>query len=127
MDNMLNFTTSTHVDRLMPKKFAWAGKNAACVEAAAPTTKTLRPVVEDSVDWGTTKNVYIEDNNLKVLKLLQHSYMGKVKMIYMADKSPLLVLFRDACFRKTFRKSTSTSSSSKPWIGPMMMHSKISE
>lgn len=63
-------------------QFTWVGKNAARAEAAAPTTKTLRPVVEDSVDWDTTKNVYIEGDNLEVLKLLQRSYMGKVKMIY---------------------------------------------
>ena len=63
-------------------QFTWVGKNAARAEAAAPTTKTLRPVVEDSVDWDTTKNIYIEGDNLEVLKLLQRSYMGKVKMIY---------------------------------------------
>lgn len=63
-------------------QFTWVGKNAARAEAAAPTSKTLRPVVEDSVDWDTTKNVYIEGDNLEVLKLLQRSYMGKVKMIY---------------------------------------------
>lgn len=63
-------------------QFTWVGKNAARAEAAAPTSKTLRPVVEDSVDWDTTKNIYIEGDNLEVLKLLQRSYMGKVKMIY---------------------------------------------
>lgn len=51
-------------------------------EAAKPTDKTLRPVSEDSVDWDNTKNIYIEGDNLEVLKLLQRSYMGKVKMIY---------------------------------------------
>ena len=51
-------------------------------EVARPTTKTLRPVVEDSVDWDNTQNLYIEGDNLEVLKLLQKSYMGKVKMIY---------------------------------------------
>ena len=58
------------------------GKNAARAEAAKPTDKTLRPVVENSVDWDNTKNIYIEGDNLEVLKLLQRSYMGKVKMIY---------------------------------------------
>ena len=57
------------------------GKNAARAEAAKPTDKTLRPVVEDSVDWDNTKNIYIEGDNLEVLKLLQRSYVGKVKMI----------------------------------------------
>lgn len=63
-------------------QFTWIGKNAARAEAAKPTDKTLRPVVEDSVDWDNTKNIYIEGDNLEVLKLLQRSYMGKVKMIY---------------------------------------------
>lgn len=63
-------------------QFTWVGKNAARAEAAKPTDKTLRPVVEDSMDWDNTKNIYIEGDNLEVLKLLQRSYMGKVKMIY---------------------------------------------
>lgn len=63
-------------------RFTWVGKNAAKAEAARPTDKTLRPVVEDSVDWNNTKNIYIEGDNLEVLKLLQRSYLGKVKMIY---------------------------------------------
>lgn len=63
-------------------QFTWVGKNAARAEAAKPTDKTLRPVVENSVDWDNTKNIYIEGDNLEVLKLLQRSYMGKVKMIY---------------------------------------------
>lgn len=63
-------------------RFTWVGKNAAKAEAARPTDKTLRPVKEDSVDWDTTKNLYIEGDNLEVLKLLQRSYLGKVKMIY---------------------------------------------
>ena len=63
-------------------EFRWVGKDEAKAEAARPTDKTLRPVVEDSVDWDNTKNLYIEGDNLEVLKLLQRSYMGKVKMIY---------------------------------------------
>lgn len=63
-------------------QFTWPGKQEARREAARPTTKTLRPVVEDSVDWDYTQNLYIEGDNLEVLKLLQKSYMGKVKMIY---------------------------------------------
>lgn len=63
-------------------QFTWPGKQDARREAARPTTKTLRPVVEDSVDWDNTQNLYIEGDNLEVLKLLQKSYMGKVKMIY---------------------------------------------
>ena len=63
-------------------QFTWPGKQAARLEAAAETTETLRPVPEDSVDWNTTENLYIEGDNLRVLKLLQRGYMGKVKMIY---------------------------------------------
>lgn len=63
-------------------QFTWPGKQEARREAARPTTKTLRPVVEDSLDWDNTQNLYIEGDNLEVLKLLQKSYMGKVKMIY---------------------------------------------
>ena len=62
--------------------FTWVGKRAALHEAASPINKTLRPCPEESVDWGTTQNLYIEGDNLEVLKLLQNSYMGKVKMIY---------------------------------------------
>ena len=62
--------------------FTWVGKRAAMKEAAAPITKTLRPCPEESVNWDTTQNLYIEGDNLEVLKLLQNSYMGKVKMIY---------------------------------------------
>ncbi|WP_233884181.1 site-specific DNA-methyltransferase [Tenacibaculum piscium] len=63
-------------------RFTWAGKAQARREAHKPSTGTLRPVKEDSVDWNTTENVYIEGDNLEVLKLLQKSYAGKVKMIY---------------------------------------------
>lgn len=63
-------------------EFTWVGKKAAIAEAARPTTKTLRPVVEDSRDWDTTENLYIEGDNLEVLKILQESYLGKVKVIY---------------------------------------------
>ena len=62
--------------------FTWVGKRAAMREAAAPIRKTLRPCPNESVDWETTQNLYIEGDNLEVLKLLQNSYMGKVKMIY---------------------------------------------
>ncbi len=58
------------------------GKREAIVTANLPTTKTLRPVREDSVDFDNTENIYIEGDNLEVLKLLQESYLGKIKMIY---------------------------------------------
>ncbi len=63
-------------------EFNWVGKQEARREVARPIKKTLRPVPEDSVDWDNTENLYIEGDNLEVLKLLQKSYLGKVKMIY---------------------------------------------
>jgi adenine-specific DNA-methyltransferase len=63
-------------------EFTWVGKKAAIVEANKPIRKTLRPCPEESVNWDSTENLYIEGDNLEVLKLLQESYLGKVKMIY---------------------------------------------
>jgi len=60
----------------------WPGKRAAALAANAPIAKTLRPVREESVDFDTTKNLFIEGDNLEALKLLQESYLGKVKVIY---------------------------------------------
>lgn len=87
--HVVNFTTLRQLlgddaveDAEEMYQFTWPGKQDARREAARPTTKTLRPVVEDSVDWDHTQNLYIEGDNLEVLKLLQKSYMGKIKMIY---------------------------------------------
>ncbi len=63
-------------------EFTWVGKKASIVEANKPILKTLRPCPEESKNWDTTENLYIEGDNLEVLKLLQESYLGKVKMIY---------------------------------------------
>ena len=63
-------------------EFTWVGKKASIVEANRPIRKTLRPCPAESKDWDTTENLYIEGDNLEVLKLLQESYLGKVKMIY---------------------------------------------
>jgi len=63
-------------------EFTWVGKRAAIAEAGRPVRKTLRPCVEESKNWDTTENLYIEGDNLDVLKLLQESYLGKVKMIF---------------------------------------------
>lgn len=62
--------------------FTWVGKREAMIEANRPIRKTLRPDRESSVNWDTTENIYIEGDNLDALKLLQESYMGKIKMIY---------------------------------------------
>lgn len=63
-------------------EFTWVGKKSAILEANKPIRKTLRPLPDESVDWDKTENLYIEGDNLEVLKLLQESYLGKVKMIY---------------------------------------------
>ncbi|PZO31432.1 MAG: site-specific DNA-methyltransferase [Flavobacteriaceae bacterium] len=63
-------------------RFTWAGKAQARREAHKPSTGTLRPAKEESLDWDSTQNLYIEGDNLEVLKLLQKSYAGKIKMIY---------------------------------------------
>ena len=63
-------------------EFTWVGKKASIVEANKPIRKTLRSCKEESVDWDTTENMYIEGDNLEVLKLLQESYLGKVKLVY---------------------------------------------
>lgn len=60
----------------------WPGKRAALLAANAPIAKTLRPVRDQSVDFDTTKNLFIEGDNLEALKLLQEAYLGEVKMIY---------------------------------------------
>ncbi len=63
-------------------EFTWVGKKASIIEANKPIRKTLRPCKDESINWDKTENLYIEGDNLEVLKLLQESYLGKVKMIY---------------------------------------------
>lgn len=64
-------------------QFTWPGKAKAKLEARIPTTKTMRPCQEKSVDWDTTKNIYIEGDNLKALKIMREAYAGKIDTIYM--------------------------------------------
>lgn len=63
-------------------QFTWPDKRQAILTANAPINKTLRPCREESVDFDNTENLYIEGDNLEVLKLLQETYLGKIKMIY---------------------------------------------
>ncbi len=63
-------------------EFTWIGKKSAIVKANNPIRKTLRPCIDESKDWDDTENLYIEGDNLEVLKLLQESYLGTIKMIY---------------------------------------------
>lgn len=85
-------------------EFTWVGKKAAIVEANKPVRKTLRPCKEESVNWDTTENLYIEGDNLEVLKLLQESYLGKVKMIYI---DPPYNTGNDFIYRDDFARSSS--------------------
>ena len=83
-------------------EFTWVGKNAAIVEANKPIRKTLRPCKEESVNWDTTENLYIEGDNLEVLKLLQESYLGAIKMIYI---DPPYNTGNDFIYRDDFKQS----------------------
>lgn len=83
-------------------EFTWPGKNEAIFEAAKATTKTLRPYPEESKDWDTTQNLYIEGDNLEALKILQEAYLGKVKMIYI---DPPYNTGKDFVYRDNFHKS----------------------
>ena len=82
-------------------RLEWPGKREAIVTANLPTTKTLRPVREDSVDFDNTENLYIEGDNLEVLKLLQESYLGKIKMIYI---DPPYNTGKDFVYKDNFTK-----------------------
>ena len=83
-------------------EFTWVGKKAAIVEANKPIRKTLRPCKEESVNWDTTENLYIEGDNLEVLKLLQESYLGVIKMIYI---DPPYNTGNDFIYRDDFKQS----------------------
>jgi len=83
----------------------WPGKKRALRAAQEPTTATLRPVKDQSKDWDTTKNVFIEGDNLEVLKILQKHYHGKIKMIYI---DPPYNTGKDFVYPDNFREGLST-------------------
>ncbi len=83
-------------------EFTWVGKKASIVEANRPIRKTLRPCIEESRNWDETENLYIEGDNLEVLKLLQESYLGKVKMIYI---DPPYNTGNDFIYRDDFKQT----------------------
>jgi adenine-specific DNA-methyltransferase len=83
-------------------QLTWPGKKQAILNANTPINKTLRPVKEDSVDWDTTQNLYIEGDNLEVLKLLQESYLNKIKCIYI---DPPYNTGKDFIYKDDFRES----------------------
>ncbi|WP_318617090.1 site-specific DNA-methyltransferase [Sporosarcina sp. YIM B06819] len=79
----LQLTLGEHIETEKERyEFTWNGKTEAIQMAQKQSTGTLRPCKEESVDWDTTQNLYIEGDNLEVLRLLQNSYRNKVKMIY---------------------------------------------
>ena len=82
--------------------FTWVGKKEAMVEANRPIRKTLRPCRDKSLNWEDTENIYIEGDNLEALKLLQESYLGKVKMIYI---DPPYNTGKDFVYKDNFHKN----------------------
>lgn len=86
-------------------EFTWVGKKAAIVEANKPIRKTLRPCPEESINWDGTENLYIEGDNLDALKLLQESYLGEVKMIYI---DPPYNTGNDFIYRDSFAVDSDT-------------------
>lgn len=85
-------------------EFTWVGKKKAVIEANKPIRKTLRPIVDESVNWDKTENVYIEGDNLEALKLLQESYLKKIKFIYI---DPPYNTGSDFVYRDNFHMSAS--------------------
>lgn len=91
------------VDGLQERyQFTWPDKRSAILAANAPINKTLRPCREESVDFDNTENLYIEGDNLEVLKLLQETYLGKVKMIYI---DPPYNTGKDFVYNDDFKQS----------------------
>ena len=104
--DMLKQELSDHVvDGLQERyQFTWPDKRKAILAANAPINKTLRPCREESVDFDNTENLYIEGDNLEVLKLLQETYLGKVKMIYI---DPPYNTGNDFVYRDEFKQDAS--------------------
>lgn len=84
-------------------EFSWVGKKAAIVEANKPIKKTLRPIIDESVNWNETENIYIEGDNLESLKLLQESYLGSIDLIYI---DPPYNTGNDFVYADDFKMST---------------------
>src|SRR5690554_1496432 len=83
-------------------EFTWVGKKQSIIEGNRPIRKTLRPAKEESKNWDTTENLYIEGDNLEVLKLLQNSYLNSIKMIYI---DPPYNTGNDFVYRDDFKVS----------------------
>ena len=102
--NLLKQALSGHLVEGPQERYRldWPGKRQAMLLANQPTTKTLRPMREDSVDFDTTRNLFIEGDNLEALKILQETYLGRVKMIYI---DPPYNTGKDFIYRDNFRRS----------------------
>lgn len=101
--DMLRTMLGDEVDDSKEKyQFAWNGKSEAIKVAQSPSTATLRPDKESSKNWDTTENLYIEGDNLEVLKQLQKTYYGKIKMIYI---DPPYNTGKDFIYHDDYRKS----------------------
>jgi len=81
-EKLKQFLSQEIVDGRESYEFTWVGKREAIAEAGRPTTKTLRPDLDESVDFDKSENIFITGDNLEVLKILQESYLGKIDMIY---------------------------------------------
>ena len=101
-EKLKQFLSEEIVDGRESYEFTWVGKREAIAEAGRPTTKTLRPDLDESVDFENSENVFITGDNLEVLKILQESYLGKIDMIYI---DPPYNTGRDFVYFDKFQKT----------------------
>ena len=103
-EKLKQFLSEEIVDGRESYEFTWVGKREAIAEAGRPTTKTLRPDLDESVDFENSENVFITGDNLEVLKILQESYLGKIDMIYI---DPPYNTGQDFIYSDSYRMSES--------------------
>ena len=101
-EKLKQFLSEEIVDGRESYEFTWVGKREAIAEAGRPTTKTLRPDLDESVDFDKSENIFITGDNLEVLKILQESYLGKIDMIYI---DPPYNTGRDFVYSDKFQKT----------------------
>lgn len=101
-EKLKQFLSEEIVDGRESYEFTWVGKREAIAEAGRPTTKTLRPDLDESIDFDKSENIFITGDNLEVLKILQESYLGKIDMIYI---DPPYNTGRDFVYSDKFHKT----------------------
>lgn len=101
-EKLKQFLSEEIVDGRESYEFTWVGKREAIAEAGRPTTKTLRPDLDESIDFDKSENIFITGDNLEVLKILQGSYLGKIDMIYI---DPPYNTGRDFVYSDKFHKT----------------------